>query len=411
MQPPCDLFAHTRPIKLGPNDSDSCLVAFRGNRAVQFRSLRDKYIITARVLREKPPKPTLGDRPRRGVSGICEAPPRPLCGLPACDSLAFGSWGTQSQPWGIRGQGAKRKEMGAKPSSARCKDKGPRRMVFPRGRQQFSPWDDTLLSGKDPRSLLKRGMRHVSFSLVTKGMTDIPDFLWGLSEVQKLNLSHNQLRALPPEVGKLSRLVVLNLCGNRLRSLPREIGLLKSLKVLFVNMNCLTELPAELSACRSLEVLSLSHNCLSQLPASFADLSRLRKLNLSNNYFAHIPLCVFALKELDFLHVGSNRLENIAESIQCLVGLQIFIAESNNIHAFPRSLCLLTSLELLNLNNNDIQTLPDELYLLWRLGRIAWNPMDKGLHISHNPLSKPLPELVEGGLEMLFSYLKDKKHS
>ena len=55
--------------------------------------------------------------------------------------------------------------------------------------------------------------------------------------------------------------------------------------------------------------------------------------------------------------------------------------------------------------------LPAELYMLCRLTRIAWNPMDKGLHISRNPLSKTLPELLEGGLEMLVSYLKDRKHT
>ena len=88
--------------------------------------------------------------------------------------------------------------MGARQSGARRKDKGPLGRGLLRGRQKFSSWDDALLPGRDPRCLLKRGLRHVSFSLVTKGMTDAPDFLWGLSEMQKLNLSHNQLRAVPP---------------------------------------------------------------------------------------------------------------------------------------------------------------------------------------------------------------------
>uniref|UniRef100_G1NRQ5 Leucine rich repeat containing 30 n=1 Tax=Meleagris gallopavo TaxID=9103 RepID=G1NRQ5_MELGA len=240
-------------------------------------------------------------------------------------------------------------------------------------------WEDALLSGKDPKSLLKRGLHYISLSLIMKGMTSAPDFLWGLPEVQKLNLSRNQLVAISPSLGKLDRLVVLNLGGNRLKCLPKEIGLLRNLKVLFVNMNCLTEVPAELSLCRKLEVLSLSHNCISQLPSSFTDLTSLKKLNLSNNRFVQIPLCIFALRSLDFLHLGSNRLENIAESVQYLVNLQIFI------------------------------TLPDDLYLLHRLPRIAWNPMDKGLHISHNPLSRPLPEIIEGGLDVLFNYLKEKK--
>lgn len=295
--------------------------------------------------------------------------------------------------------------MGTKHS----KNEGRRSMLFLRKSSKLPAWEDALLSGKDPKSLLKRGLHYISLSLIMKGMTSAPDFLWGLPEVQKLNLSRNQLVAISPSLGKLDRLVVLNLGGNRLKCLPKEIGLLRNLKVLFVNMNCLTEVPAELSLCRKLEVLSLSHNCISQLPSSFTDLTSLKKLNLSNNRFVQIPLCIFALRSLDFLHLGSNRLENIAESVQYLVNLQIFIVENNNIRTLPRSLCFITALELLNVDYNSIQTLPDDLYLLRRLPRIAWNPMDKGLHISHNPLSRPLPEIVEGGLDALFNYLKEKK--
>ncbi|OWK57217.1 Leucine-rich repeat-containing protein 30 [Lonchura striata] len=289
------------------------------------------------------------------------------------------------------------------------KSKERRSMVFLRKGPKLPAWEDALLAGREPKSLLKRGLRYVSLSLIMKGMTSTPDFLWGLHEVQKLNLSRNQLVVIPPSLGKLDRLVVLNLGGNCLKCLPKEIGLLRNLKVLFVNMNCLKEVPAELSLCRKLEVLSLSHNCISQLPLSFTDLTSLRKLNLSNNRFVQIPLCIFALRSLDFLHLGSNKLENIAESIQYLVNLQILIVENNNIRSLPRSLCHISTLELLNADYNAIQTLPDELYLLRRLRRIAWNPMDKGLHIAHNPLARPLPEVVEGGLDVLFNYLRDKK--
>ncbi|XP_054237911.1 LOW QUALITY PROTEIN: leucine-rich repeat-containing protein 30 [Indicator indicator] len=284
-----------------------------------------------------------------------------------------------------------------------------RSMGFLRKGPKLPAWEDALLAGKEPKSLLKRGLRYVSLSLIMKGMTSTPDFLWGLPEVQELNLSHNQLVVIPPSLGKLDRLVVLNLGGNCLKSLPKEIGLLRNLKVLFVNMNCLTEVPAELSLCRKLEVLSLSHNCISQLPMSFTDLTNLRKLNLSNNRFVQIPLSIYMLRSLDFLHLGSNRLENIAESIQYLVNLQILIIENNNLRTLPRSICFLTTLELLNADYNTIQTLPDDLYLLHRLPRIAWNPMDKGLHIAHNPLSRPLPEVIEGGLDVLFNYLREKK--
>lgn len=49
-RPRRDLLAHTRPIKCRQSDRDSCPVAFRGNQAVQFRSLGDKCVTTALLL-------------------------------------------------------------------------------------------------------------------------------------------------------------------------------------------------------------------------------------------------------------------------------------------------------------------------------------------------------------------------
>lgn len=44
---------------------------------------------------------------------------------------------------------------------------------------------------------------------------DAPGELWELLELEKLNLSLNNLKALPPQLGLLSNLLVLNLWGNQ----------------------------------------------------------------------------------------------------------------------------------------------------------------------------------------------------
>lgn len=148
------------------------------------------------------------------------APPAaPPATAPITRRLPAGVWqrGPDSIPiCGDRDAGGRR-YMGARQSGAPPQGQGGPWGGAPAG-GKFSSWDDALLPwGGTPRCLLKRGLRHVSFSLVTKGMTGarLPV---ELSEMQKLNLSHNQLRAVPPELGKLSRLVVLNLCGNRLKA-------------------------------------------------------------------------------------------------------------------------------------------------------------------------------------------------
>lgn len=47
-----------------------------------------------------------------------------------------------------------------------------------------------------------------------------------------------------------------------------------------------------------------------------------------------------------------------------------------------------------------------EMHNLSRLEKLACHPLDKGLHIVHNPLLKPMKEVLEGGLNAFFNYLK-----
>ncbi|XP_031690878.1 leucine-rich repeat-containing protein 30-like [Oncorhynchus kisutch] len=245
-------------------------------------------------------------------------------------------------------------------------------------------------------------------SLARLSLKEPPEELWDVPKLEKLNLSLNCLRALPPTLSILSNLVVLNLWGiqNQLTSLPPEIGQLRHLRVLFCYSNQLTEVPEELGNCTRLEVLSLTNNKISGLPASFASLICLRKLNLSHNKIVHIPGCIYTMKSLVFLHLACNRLECIADSIAALVELKILIVEGNEIHSLPKIICCLTRLELLNVDFNDIQNVPQEMHQLSRLEKLACHPLDKELHIMQNPLQEQIKEVLEGDLTTLFNYLK-----
>lgn len=53
------------------------------------------------------------------------------------------------------------------------------------------------------------------FILLCSVVQDVPDELWELVELEKLNLSLNCLKILPPQLSLLSNLVVLNLWGNQ----------------------------------------------------------------------------------------------------------------------------------------------------------------------------------------------------
>uniref|UniRef100_A0A4W4HFS8 Leucine rich repeat containing 30a n=1 Tax=Electrophorus electricus TaxID=8005 RepID=A0A4W4HFS8_ELEEL len=221
-----------------------------------------------------------------------------------------------------------------------------------------------------------------TLGLAARGLDEAPCALWQMRELEKLNLSLNRLCALPPALGAFHNLVVLNLWGNELTSLPPEIGMLRSQRALFTHCNRLSAVPEELGRCDELEVLSLAGNQLTTLPGGLATAHRLAELNL-----------------------GHNRMD-IDERIRDLASLKILIVEENRLRSLLRALCHLTALELLNVDFNNLQNVPGEMYRLWRLEKLASHPLDKGLHIVHNALLKPIQDLLQGGLDALFNYLK-----
>ena len=105
----------------------------------------------------------------------------------------------------------------------------------------------------------------------------------------------NYLRELPADVwatlfSGLSNLQVLELSGNQLSDLPAEVfHALTNLQTLYLHGNKLSELPAEVWAnwfagLGNLQTLNLQSNRLRELPAkTFKALSSLKKLDLALN--------------------------------------------------------------------------------------------------------------------------------
>ncbi len=107
--------------------------------------------------------------------------------------------------------------------------------------------------------------------------------------VTRLNLSGEQLKVLPPEIGKLSGLTRLDLVGNRLAVLPPEIGELSRLTTLYLSDNQLTALPPEIGQLSRLEGLNLSDNQLAALPLELGRLTMLEFLDLDGNPLTSPP--------------------------------------------------------------------------------------------------------------------------
>lgn len=100
-----------------------------------------------------------------------------------------------------------------------------------------------------------------SLDLSQQGLSSTPQYLFERTELEELNLSHNNLTgALPAEIRQLKDLRVLNLSHNNFTGVPAEVGQLSKLEVLDLSYNQLTGLPYELGNLSNLKVLDLRGN-------------------------------------------------------------------------------------------------------------------------------------------------------
>ena len=137
-------------------------------------------------------------------------------------------------------------------------------------------------------------------------LTELPQEVGCLQQLQRLLLNYNALKALPDSFAQLQQLLELSLVGNQFKTLPAVIF----------------ELP-------QLETLSLIDNYLHTLPKGLVRLQNLRKLILRNNHLRDLPIEVCWLENLEILDLSENRLERLPNSLSALRRLKILYLSRN----------------------------------------------------------------------------------
>jgi hypothetical protein len=124
-----------------------------------------------------------------------------------------------------------------------------------------------------------------------------------LNEKEFIIYGEKDLTELPNEICELSQLEKLECYKNALIELPSNIGKLSNLTSINVSYNQISELPVSLFSLIKLEYLHLGHNKLSSIPKEIENLVSLIKLNLDgNNELSSLPESIGNLKKLEELY-------------------------------------------------------------------------------------------------------------
>lgn len=201
-----------------------------------------------------------------------------------------------------------------------------------------------------------------------------------LAKLRVLNLSHNELDALRPQIfgSGVIALQQLDLSNNNIR-------------LLFDN---------QFRSLDRLQVLDISHNSIVSLNAGqFTGLSSLRKLYLQSNDIIEIKAHTFAaLEELDTLDLSHNNIEYLHEqafgnrTLPRMRKLNLNANSLKRLHAL--SFSSLPFVEYLSLGNNELSSLDVRMFAPMR--RL------QKLHLGHNELTHISPLVLDS-----FSSLSD----
>eukprot|EP01126_Amoeba_proteus_P008861 TRINITY_DN13361_c0_g1_i1.p1 TRINITY_DN13361_c0_g1~~TRINITY_DN13361_c0_g1_i1.p1 ORF type:complete len:285 (+),score=44.87 TRINITY_DN13361_c0_g1_i1:132-986(+) len=165
------------------------------------------------------------------------------------------------------------------------------------------------------------------------------DYLTNLTNLRTLNIASNDITIFPVGFSKLAllkdfdcncnsirdftnfipcssftALQVLNISGNELRFLPSEIGALTTLEKILVNENELAILPTEIGLLTNVVELNLDENKLQQIPREIGRMSKLEVLNINQNDLFDLPNEIYNLP-LRMFGIDDNPLDEVPLNI------------------------------------------------------------------------------------------------
>ena len=116
-------------------------------------------------------------------------------------------------------------------------------------------------------------------------ITEVPETIYNLINLQKLNLRENDISAISENIGNLTNLLELDLCHNHISELPKNIKKLTNLEQLRLSCNEFTKIPELESA--KITSLIMCRNKISEINCNY--LQSLKYLYITENLITILP--------------------------------------------------------------------------------------------------------------------------
>lgn len=170
------------------------------------------------------------------------------------------------------------------------------------------------------------GARHLK---LCENLTEFPSEILSLKEtLEVLDLTGNQLSALPDELAGFGKLRIIFCSENRFTELPEVLGRCPALTMVGFKANRIATVSAK-ALPAGLRWLILTDNAIEQLPDELGQCDALQKLMLAGNRLRELPTSLANCRNLELLRIAANRIECFPEWLLSLPRLS-WLAYSGN---------------------------------------------------------------------------------
>ncbi|MFM5631112.1 leucine-rich repeat-containing protein kinase family protein [Aeromonas veronii] len=170
------------------------------------------------------------------------------------------------------------------------------------------------------------GARHLKLS---ENLAVFPHEILSLKEtLEVLDLTGNQLSALPDELAGFGKLRIIFCSENRFTELPEVLGRCPALTMVGFKANRIATVSAK-ALPAGLRWLILTDNAVEQLPDELGQCDALQKLMLAGNRLRELPASLANCRNLELLRIAANRIERFPEWLLSLPRLS-WLAYSGN---------------------------------------------------------------------------------
>jgi len=197
-----------------------------------------------------------------------------------------------------------------------------------------------------------------------------------LAGITRLDLSCG-LTTFPPEIFQLAdTLEILNLSGNQLSALPDDLPRLHKLRVIFCSDNLFTELPVVLGRCPHLTMVGFKANQINHFSAA-AIPPLLRWLILTDNQLTEVPRELGRCNHLQKLMLAGNRLQSLPQELTACRNLELLRIAANRFAQLPEWLLSMPRLAWLACAGNPFtDAQQDAVLAVQEIACINWHDLE-----------------------------------